>query len=185
MKCIFTGRNEVVAKVIFLPLSVIHSVHGGGLPPCMLGYHPPGSKPPPPPKQTPAYGQRAAGTQPTGMHSCHSLIFVIARIHSSRMRTACFSGCLGVGCLPGDVCIGGMSARDTHPPARCMLEYTSVLPIACWDTPHPREHNDRCKNITFPQLRLRAVTSSKALDEHNKEIVRNTPNENNFGFERL
>ena len=24
----------------------------------------------PPPKQTPAYGQRAAGTHPTGMHSC-------------------------------------------------------------------------------------------------------------------
>ena len=27
---IFTGRNEVVAKVIFLHLSVIHSVHRGG-----------------------------------------------------------------------------------------------------------------------------------------------------------
>ena len=179
---------------IFTP--VCHSFcsqGGGGLSQCMLGYQPPRSRPPSwsrhtppsPGKQTPAYGQRAAGTHPTGMHSCHSLIFVIARMHSSRMRTACFSGCLGVGCLPGDVCIGGMFARDTHPPARCMLEYTSVLPIACWDNPHPREQNDRCKNITFPQLRLQAVTSSKALDEHNKEIVRNTPNENNFGFERL
>ena len=28
--CIFTGRNEVVAKVMFLQVSVIHSVHGGG-----------------------------------------------------------------------------------------------------------------------------------------------------------
>ena len=28
----FTGRNEVVAKVIFLHLSVIHSVNRGGLP---------------------------------------------------------------------------------------------------------------------------------------------------------
>ena len=28
---IFTGRNEVVAKVIFLHLSVIHSVHRGGV----------------------------------------------------------------------------------------------------------------------------------------------------------
>ena len=37
---IFTGRNEVVAKVIFLHLSVIHSVHRGGLPQCMLGYPP-------------------------------------------------------------------------------------------------------------------------------------------------
>ena len=43
-------------------------------------YTPPGSRPPradthpeqtpPPGKQTPAYGQRAAGTHPTGMHSC-------------------------------------------------------------------------------------------------------------------
>ena len=30
--------------------------------------HPPG--PDPPGKQTQAYGQRAAGTHPTGMHSC-------------------------------------------------------------------------------------------------------------------
>ena len=59
-----TGRNEVVAKVIFLHLSVIHSVHRGGLPQCMLGYHPlpPQSRPPweqmpprsrHPPEQTP------------------------------------------------------------------------------------------------------------------------------------
>ena len=79
---VITGRNEVVAKVIFLHLSVIHSVHrGGGLPQCMLGYHPPPgadpldqadppqdqpdpprpARPPPdqadpPGKQTPAYG---------------------------------------------------------------------------------------------------------------------------------
>ena len=50
---IFTGRNEVVAKVIFLHLSVIHSVHRGVLPQCMLGY-PPGADPPgadtPPPR---------------------------------------------------------------------------------------------------------------------------------------
>ena len=29
LSCFITGRNEVVAKVIFLHLSVIHSVHGG------------------------------------------------------------------------------------------------------------------------------------------------------------
>ena len=120
---IITGRNEVVAKVIFLHLSVIHSVHrgGGGLPQCMLGYPPgadtpPRSRPPPPPqeqtprsrhpppreqtpleqtstppeqtppprpdisplpeKQTPAYGLRAAGTHPTGMHSCSMMLFL-------------------------------------------------------------------------------------------------------------
>ena len=46
---IFTGRNEVVAKVIFLHLSVI--LFTGGLPQCMLGCHPlprrpPGGRPP-------------------------------------------------------------------------------------------------------------------------------------------
>ena len=129
---VITGRNEVVAKVIFLHLSVIHSVHRGGVAsvhagipspweqtPPELGYHPPPEQtpthpppweqtppqsrpprpdtphsrhppweqtpqtrhppreqtppeqtPPPPGKQTPAYGLRAAGTHPTGMHSC-------------------------------------------------------------------------------------------------------------------
>ena len=50
---IFTGRNEVVAKVIFLHLSVILFT-GGRLPQCMLGYHPLGADPPradPPPEQ--------------------------------------------------------------------------------------------------------------------------------------
>ena len=86
---------------IFTP--VCHSVHGGCLPQCMLGYHippradtpgsrhprkqtaprsrhPAGSRHPyrkqtPPPEQTPAYGQWAAGTHPTGMHSCYKIIF--------------------------------------------------------------------------------------------------------------
>ena len=31
--------------------------------------------PPPPGKQTPAYGQRAAGTHPTGVHSCYKLCY--------------------------------------------------------------------------------------------------------------
>ena len=82
---VITSRNEVVAKVMFLLVSMILST-GGCLPQCMLGYHPPGadtpqSRPPrqsrhplqeqtPPGKQTPAYGQWAAGTHPTGMHSC-------------------------------------------------------------------------------------------------------------------
>ena len=52
---IFTGRNEVVAKVIFLHVSVIHSVHreGGGLPQCMLGYLPRTRQTPPQTRQTP------------------------------------------------------------------------------------------------------------------------------------
>ena len=73
---------------IFTP--VCHSVHGGGV--CLSAcwdttpppsrppeQSPPPSRPPseqtPPGKQTPVYGQRAAGTHPTGMHSCS--IFVI------------------------------------------------------------------------------------------------------------
>ena len=35
------------AKVMFLHPSVSHSVHGGCLPQCMLGYTPPGSRHPP------------------------------------------------------------------------------------------------------------------------------------------
>ena len=47
---IFTGRNEVVAKVIFLHLSVIHSVHGGGGSASVhAGIPPPDQTPPPPP----------------------------------------------------------------------------------------------------------------------------------------
>ena len=43
---VITGRNEVVAMVIYLHLSVIHSVQRGGLPQCMLGYHHPPGDPP-------------------------------------------------------------------------------------------------------------------------------------------
>ena len=44
--------------------------------------HPPGTRHPPPGKRTAAYGQRAAGTHPTGMHSCW-LIFLISDTLSS------------------------------------------------------------------------------------------------------
>ena len=56
---IFTARNEVRAKVIFLHLSVILFTGGSGTPPpradpqCMLGY-----------------GQQVGGTHHAGMHSC-------------------------------------------------------------------------------------------------------------------
>ena len=73
---IFTGRNEVVAKVMFLHVCVILFTGGGGLragrtPPEQTPPSPPAGRPPPSGKQTPAYGQRAAGTHPTGMHSCN------------------------------------------------------------------------------------------------------------------
>ena len=68
---IITGRNEVVAKVIFLHLSVIHSVHGGrgsasvhaGIPPPLPGTtYPPWTTSPPDyvPPQT---------TYPPGLHT--------------------------------------------------------------------------------------------------------------------
>ena len=84
---------------------VCDSVHRGGLPHCMLGCqpppnqvdppgtrqtpprpHPPGSgrphpgpgRPPPAREQTPAYGQWAAGTHPTGMHSCLLKLFIFS-----------------------------------------------------------------------------------------------------------
>ena len=98
-----TGRNEVVAKVMFLHVSVILLTGGvsgehpppdqadpreGEPPPDQGGTPPPpgtrqtppaGRTPPPagtgrtspsPGKKTAAYGQWAAGTHPTGMHSC-------------------------------------------------------------------------------------------------------------------
>ena len=109
---IFTGRNKVVAKVMFLHMSVILSTGGGlwGEPPRTRQTPwagrtppPPGQGEPPPPdrenspgtrqippagrtpwdqadtprtrqtpprKKTAAYSQLAAGTHPTGMHSC-------------------------------------------------------------------------------------------------------------------
>ena len=55
-----TGRNEVVAKVIFLHLSVIHSVHRGGcLSACWDTTPPPGAEPRSrhPPEQTPPWSR--------------------------------------------------------------------------------------------------------------------------------
>ena len=100
---LITGRNEVVAKVMFLHVSVILLTGGvsrqappgpgrppgQGEPPPPGPGNPPGPGPPPGTRQTPqaertaprdqadppgnqtaAYGQWAAGTHPTGMHSC-------------------------------------------------------------------------------------------------------------------
>ena len=85
---------------IFTPVCHSFCSEGGCLPQCMLGYHlppreqtplgaePPMSRPPPrdqthtpgadttppPGKLTPEYGLRAAGTHPTGMHSCSQFL---------------------------------------------------------------------------------------------------------------
>ena len=70
-----TARNEVWGKVIFSQACLIQFT-GGGLPQCMLGYHPqtrrspPRSPPPPAAEHAGRYGQRTGGTHPTGMQSC-------------------------------------------------------------------------------------------------------------------
>ena len=64
---IFTGRNVVVAKVIFLHLFVILFT-GGCLPQCMLGYHPPEQTPPPLRADTPGADTPRADT-PQSRHS--------------------------------------------------------------------------------------------------------------------
>ena len=58
---------------MFLQVSVI-LLTGGVSASLHAGIHPPGSRHPPG-KQTPAYGQRASGTHPTGMHSCFKECF--------------------------------------------------------------------------------------------------------------
>ena len=83
LECILvTARKRSLGQVnIFTP--VCHSVHGGGLPQCMLGppgtRHPPRTRHPPPqpgPGTPPGaehagrYAQRAGGTHPTGIQSC-------------------------------------------------------------------------------------------------------------------
>ena len=69
------------AKVMFLHLSVSHSVHS------REGLHPGGATsgrvgqtPPRPQLDTAGYGQRAGDTHPTGMHSCYNII-TTCRLH--------------------------------------------------------------------------------------------------------
>ena len=63
-KVFFTGRNEVVAKVMFLLVSVIPSTGGGGvLPQCMLGYHTPQEARFPPGKHAPPPREEHSGIQ--------------------------------------------------------------------------------------------------------------------------
>ena len=74
--------NEVWGKVIFLHLFVILFT-GGGMPQCMLGYHPP---PPPGPCTTTPRDQappRAGGTHPAGMQSCCELNYSLQTLKTS------------------------------------------------------------------------------------------------------
>ena len=64
------------------------------------------------------------------------------------MHTIRCGGRLAGGCLPGGegVCLGGVSAQG----GSCLGGYTPPC--------EQNDRQDRCKNITFPQPRLRAVT---------------------------
>ena len=64
--CALLPPAKKFAKVMFLQLSVSHSVHGGGF--CIGGGGALGR--PPPHSDTTEYGQSVGGTHPTGMHSC-------------------------------------------------------------------------------------------------------------------
>ena len=60
----------------------------------------------------------------------------------------------GGGCLPGGVCLGrGVCQGGEHLP------------------PHRNRMADRCKNITFPQLRLRTVTILYLLKSETKDKI--------------
>ena len=79
---IITGRNEVLAKVIFSQASVCPQGGGGlGIPACLAGQSQGGLQFFGGVSNFPGgggrgvsnfseYGQRSAGTHPTGMHSC-------------------------------------------------------------------------------------------------------------------
>ena len=109
--CTFCYQPALIFKYFYRPQRSCEgcfytcvSVHGGGLPQCMLGYHPPGPETPPgpgtlplpadtlppgpgtprsrhplgpgtPPPPTQQTATVADGTHPTGMHSCYDKHF--------------------------------------------------------------------------------------------------------------
>ena len=89
------------------------------------------------------------------------------KMHSSRMRTICCSGCLG-GCLPrgkgvsvqregeGGVCLGGVCLG-------CVCQEGGVCPEGVVPPCEPNDWQDKCKNITSPQLHLQMVMRTVLL----------------------
>ena len=74
--------------------------------------------------------------------------------------------CLGLCVCPGGgVCLGGGSARGCVCVSRVV--YTSPLHAG---TAPPDRMTDSSKNITFPQLRLRAVTMHGRYLDQNKSM---------------
>ena len=84
------------------------------------------------------------GVPRLGLTTYADIFLCYTRMHSSRMRTARFSGHLGGAFWRGGVCMGGVYLGGVHSPLHAGIHT-------------PCEQNDRCKNITFLQHRLQAV----------------------------
>ena len=91
MECCYNRPQTKFAKVMFLHLSVRHSVHSGAVNACWdtpPDQAPPWSRAPPEIPVGPGtplcavhagrYGQQAGGTHPTGMHSCYLIDFKVS-----------------------------------------------------------------------------------------------------------
>ena len=74
----------------------------------------------------------------------------VTRKHCSRMHSACLLTIV-------EVVHPLVTTPPSHTPWSPLPPGHTSCPIACWDTP-PRGKTDTCKNITFPQLLLRAVS---------------------------
>ena len=70
---------------------------------------------------------------------CGKVMFFHLSVSPSVHRGVCIPACIGahtpLGRHPPRAVHAGI-----HPPAQCMLGYTSLLPSACWDTPAPSGH---------------------------------------------
>ena len=189
---IFTGRNEVLAKVMFLHVSVILLTGGGtwpGTPP--PGRHPPSRQAPPPPGRhppplpgrhhpplqagrhppPPGYGQRSAGTHPTGMHTCFGMrITWPGGSRNSRVsrRSGPGTRLLGVAC-PG--CWAARWSGDTPLPATTCNTYhdhysadSALRPCSMSNLSKRALHNWLRATSEFSALRFNS--SGKFIFEH-------------------
>ena len=118
---------------------------GPGRPPRLGDHHPPpgpggpprlGDHHPPPRKQTSEYGLRAAGTHPTGMHSCYIYYSASPWEPASPSHWSpenkIKQECIPVGCVP-PACQGGcLSARGCLPATPPWTEWqTHVKTLPC------------------------------------------------------
>ena len=80
-RTVITVRN-VVGKVMFLHLSVSHSVHGGGVSGTPGQTPLPRAETPPPGRHPPPATTAADGMHPTGMLSCYDFVFLSVKLRT-------------------------------------------------------------------------------------------------------